>query len=198
MTEEVDRILKTARSVRRRLDFDRPVERSVLLSAIEVAVQAPVGTIGENWRFMVITEPGLKAEIARHYGEILDEFATARGIPIKGTQQSLRDNMHRMPALILVYAIGEPPAEVSGQIGFFGSILPAAWSLMLALRARDLGTTWTSLLSARSKEIGELLGVPDGVTQTVMLPLAYTKNANLKPADRLSAEEVTLWNGWSE
>ena len=82
------------------------------------------------------------------------------------------------------------------QLGFYGSILPAAWSLMLALRARGLGSTWTSLHLLYEKEAAELLGIPDGVTQTVLLPVAYMKGAVLKPAQRKPAGEVTFWDSW--
>ncbi len=196
MSEDIDHILKTARSVRRNLDFDRPVPPEEILAAVDVAVQAPVSLAGENWRFVVITDPEVKAAVPVHYREILETIFAARGVPMKKTHQALVENLHRIPAMIFVYAIGEPADGVSGHLAYYGSILPAAWSLMLALRARELGTTWTTLLSARSAEIAELLGVPDGVTQTVMLPVAYTKNARMKPAERADATEVTYWNRW--
>ena len=67
---------------------------------------------------------------------------------------------------------------------------------MLALRARDLGATWTTLLASRQAEVAEILGIPDSVVNTVMLPVGYTKDAKLKRADRLAAEAVTFWDGW--
>ena len=102
-----------------------------------------------------------------------------------------------MPALIFVCAIGEPPADQGGQIGFYGSILPAAWSLMLALRGRGIGTTWTSLLNARADEIKTILELPDGVTQTAMFPAAYLGKATLRPADREPADQVTYGDTWN-
>ena len=105
--------------------------------------------------------------------------------------------MHEMPALILVCAEGRPPAEsVPLQVGFYGSILPAAWSLMLALRARGIGSTWTSLHLLHEEETARILGIPDGVTQTVLLPIGYTRDAVLKPAQRKPAREITFWNEW--
>ena len=196
--EEFEYILKSARSVRRKLDFDRPVSREDIEACIDVAVQAPTGVAGENWRFLVITEPEPKAKIAEIYSEIMLEIAATRGVELKATHYALMKRLHEIPCMIMVYAIGEPDELLSGQVGFFGSILPAAWSLMLAMRARGIGTTWTSLLSARPEVISKVLGVPEGVTQTVMLPAAYTLGVNLKPADRLPAREVTYWNRWGE
>ena len=196
--EEFEYILKSTRSVRRKLDFDRPVSREDIEACIDVAVQAPMGIAGENWRFLVITEPEPKAQIAEIYCEIMLEIAFMRGVELKSTHLALMQRLHEIPCMIIVYAIGEPDEMLSGQVGFFGSVLPAAWSLMLAMRARGIGTTWTSLLSARPEAISKILGVPTGVTQTVMLPAAYTLGAKLRPADRLPAREVTFWNRWGE
>ncbi len=194
--DRVMHVLSTARSVRRKLDFDRPVSREDLEACINVAVQAPTGIIAENWRFLVITEPEIKKQIADIYCEVLLQIGETRGVTLKPAHNALMDRLHEIPCMVMVCAIGEPADDVSGQIGFYGSILPAAWSLMLAMRARGIGTTWTTLLTSRSDEIARILGIPDGVTQTVMLPAAYTLGAKLKPAERQPAREVTYWNTW--
>ena len=194
--ENIEHVLKTARSVRRKLDFSRPVSREDLEACIDVAVQAPTGIIGENWRFLIVTDPEPKRQIAEIYRDILLQMAETRGVTLKSTHYALMDRLHEIPCMVLVLAIGEPEADVSNQVGFFGSILPAAWSLMLAMRARGIGTTWTSLLTARADEIAAVLNIPEGVTQTVMLPAAYTLGARLRPAERLPAREVTFWNTW--
>ena len=197
--ELVDEVLSTARSVRRKLDFERPIERQVLLDCINVAVQAPTGLGGENWRFIVVDEMAQKAQIAELYREILLALLAERNMPIKPSHQALIDRMGEIPAMIFVCVEGEPLNDsVGSQVAFYGSILPAAWSLMLALRARDIGTTWTSLLSGRQEAVNEILGCPSSVVQTVMLPLGYTKDAVLKRADRLDATQVTYFNGWAE
>lgn len=190
-------MLRTARSVRRNLDFKRPIERSVLLECIGVATQAPTGMGGENWRFLVVQDDERKAPLARLYGEVLKNLAIERGIDLKPTHKALVARLHEIPAMIFVLSDGQPPAEqIAGQVAFYASILPAAWSLMLALRARRIGTTWTTLLSARQAEVAELLNIPERVTQTVMMPAAYMKGARLKPADRLPADQVTYWDTW--
>jgi nitroreductase len=196
LTSEIDHILSTARSVRRKLDFETPVSKQDIEACIDVAVQAPTGLAGENWRFMVITDADLKVKIADIYREVLLQISQSRNVTLKPSQHALMARLHEIPCMIMVFSIGEPGIEAPGQLAFYGSILPAAWSLMLAMRARGIGTTWTSLLSSRSDEISELLGIPSGVTQTVMLPAAYTKGAILKKAKRQPAREVTYWNGW--
>ncbi len=196
--ESIDHALKTARSIRRKLDFDRDVPLAVVKECIDVAVQAPVGLAGENWRFIVVSEPSTKSRIASIYGDILIELTEQRGVALKPTHRALVKRLHEIPCMILVCAIGLPGESLSQQTAFYGSILPAAWSLMLALRARNLGSTWTTLLSARQEEIAEILDIPGDVTQAVMLPVGYMKEAVLKAADRLPATDVTFLNRWGE
>lgn len=195
--EQFDELLSTARSVRRRLDFERPIERSVLFDCIDVAVQAPTGLAGENWRFVVVDDVEQKSRIARLYAEVLLEVLAARDLPMKSSHKALIDRLHDIPAMIFVCVDGQPADNgIAGNIAFYGSILPAAWSLMLSLRARGIGATWTSLLSSRQAEIREILDMPEGALQTVMLPVGYTKDAKLKRAERQPAQSVTFWNRW--
>ena len=200
--DAVDWALSTTRSVRRRIDWDRPVEPEVIEAAIDVAVQAPTGVRAENWRFLVLTEPEPKQAVAALYRAAFDRYRSARtgDGEVSGpsnAQASLAENLADMPALILVCAEGAPPTDLPAlQVGFYGSVLPAAWSLMVALRARGIGSTWTSLLLLHAEETAAALGIPDGVTQTVLLPIGYTKDAKLKPAARKPAAEVTYWNRW--
>lgn len=195
--QSVDTVLATARSVRRKLDFDRPVPREVILECIDLATQAPTGLGQENWRFLVVTDATRKQALAAVYVQVLDELAAARGIAVKPTQRALVERLHEIPAMILVCTVAEGPgAEIPRQVAYYGSVLPAAWSLMLALRARGLGATWTTLLSSRQREVADILGIPPPAVNTVMLPVGYTKDAVLRRADRLAASEVTFWETW--
>jgi len=194
--ESVDTVLKTARSVRRRLDFSREIPLTLIEECIDVATQAPVALAGENWRFIVVKDPVIKTEIADVYREVLNELTAIRGVEIKSTQRALVERLHEIPCMIFVCAIGMPGETTSQQIAYYGSILPAAWSLMLALRARDIGTTWTTLLSSRQDRVGQILGLPKDVLQLVMFPAAYTKNAVMRVADRISARDLTYLNRW--
>ena len=204
----VDEALSTTRSVRRRIDFDRPVERHVLEECVDVATQAPTGAGMERWRFLVVTDPEPKQALAEIYSRALEHFrrlreaeAIERGEDapvVKPTHRALADRMHEMPALVLACIEGRPADTVAQQVAFYGSILPAAWSFMVALRARGLGSTWTTLHLLHEGEAAEILGIPAEVTQTVLIPVGYTRNAVLRPADRSPARDVMYWNRWGE
>jgi len=204
-------VVRTTRSVRRRLDFDRPIDPGVLERCIDAAVQAPTGLNREAWRFLILTEEEPKRRVAELYRASFDalarriethrpaEFEGQRSLGERPTYVELAQNLHRMPALILVCSEGRPdPSQSAMQVAFYASVLPAAWSLMLSLRAEGLGATWTTLLVAEEERVGASLGIPKDVTQTVLLPVAYTLGAKLRPARRKSAAEVTYWNRWGE
>jgi nitroreductase len=196
----VDLALSTTRSIRRKIDWARPVEPSAIEAAIDVAVQAPTGANAEAWRFLVMTDPAPKLAVAELYRRALARFRTTRSDAAqKPSVNELAERLHEMPALILVCSEGVPdPDNRAMQVAFYASVLPAAWSLMVALRARGLGATWTTLLTAHEAEAAAALGIPSGVTQTVLLPVGYVRDAVLKPAARKPAREVTYWNRWGE
>lgn len=198
----VDHALSTTRSVRRRIDFARAVEPEVIERCVEVATQAPTGRGIEGWRFLVMTDPDVKAEMAALYRRAFERYTALRGeagdvAPPKPTYTALADRLHEMPALILVCMEGQPLGDDNAlRVAFYGSVLPAAWSLMVALRARGLGATWTSLHLLHERETAAALGIPSGVTQTVLLPVGYMQNAVLRPAARRAPGEITYWNRW--
>lgn len=193
----VDHVLRTTRSVRQRLDLDRCVERDLIEACIEIATQAPTGANREAWRFLVLDAPEQKRAIALLYRRAFDGYARLRAEPPAARYRHLADHLHEFPVIILPCIEGRPdPESVAQQVALYGSVLPAAWSLMLALRARGLGATWTTLHLAHEREAARALGIPEGVTQTVLLPVAYTRDASLRPADRRPAREVTYWNRW--
>lgn len=200
----VDLVLRTTRSVRRKLDYSRPVAPELIEECIEIATQAPTGRNAQAWRFLVVTEPEAKRWLGELYRRAFEHYAALREAdpdaePIKATHRLLADRLHEMPALILVCIEGRPePLSVAQQVAFYGSVLPAAWSLMLALRARGLGSTWTTLHLLHEEEAARALGIPEGVTQTILLPVGYMRDAVLRPAARRGPREVTYWNRWGE
>jgi nitroreductase len=208
----VDHLLTTTRSVRKRLDLTRPVEREQIERCIEIATQAPSGSNRQGWHFMVVTDAAKREAVASYYRKSFEVYIGSGGPSGKGKQDDprlarasqvrdsamyLSDHLHEVPVHIIPCIDGRPdnPAPVA-QAGFYGSILPAAWSLMLALRARGLGSAWTSLHLVYEKEVAEILGIPANVTQAALLPVAYFMGEDFQPASRVPAREVTYWDSW--
>src|SRR5581483_3857796 len=210
---DADQVLTTTRSVRKRLDLDRPVPRSVILECIELASQAPTGGNVERCRWIVVDDPEqrrLVADIYRKaYAPYIEErrklLGDATGPEADATRRVMSSSNHlaevmdRVPALVIPCRFDRPPADNARDLAsFYGSVLPAAWSFMLALRSRGLGSACTTLHLDHEGEAAALLGVPDTVTQVALLPVAWTIGDEFKPATRRPAAEITYWNRWGK
>jgi len=116
---------------------------------------------------------------------------------VVSSSRYLAQHMHEVPVMIIPCIEGEV-TDINGFriASLYGSILPAAWSLMLALRSRGIGSAWTTLHLRYETEVAQLLGIPDGVMQAALLPVAYYTGDDFKPAKRVPASERTYWNGW--
>lgn len=210
-----DEVLTTTRSVRKRLDFDRPVPRDVIEECLEIAIQAPTGSNRQSWSFLVLTEPEPKRIVAEAYRKAFHIYATqivpsmpalSPDDPRAKQQQALTESavylaqrMHEVPAMVIPCIEGKldraPLLEAASQ---WGSIAPAAWSFMLALRSRGLGSAWTTLHLMFEQEVARALEIPEGVSQTALLPVAYTKGTDFKKAGRIPARQLTSWNRWGQ
>ena len=86
----------------------------------------------------------------------------------------LADNFHRAPLMLIPCLWGRlDNASVVMGAGAWGSLLPAVWSFMLALRERGMGSAWTTihLMNDGERQVAELLGIPhDRVTPGRAVP----------------------------
>jgi len=206
----VDELLTTTRSVRKRLDLQRPVEPELIERCIEIAIQAPTASNQQHWAFVVVTDPERKRRLAELYRKGAELYIQmpqpeyAPGDPraaqrprITESSLYLLEHMHEVPAMVLPCVRGRVdsmPAVAAASL--YGSILPAAWSFMLAARARGLGCAWTTIHLFHEREAADILGIPEDYTQAVLLPVAYFKGETFKPAPRIPARTLTYWNEW--
>lgn len=208
-----DGLLSTTRAVRKRLDLTRAVPRALIEECVDLATQAPTGRNRQRWHFLVVTEEPQRRAVAalfrkaavRGGGRPVNERDLARMHAFPGSMdrifdgfQHLYDNIHRVPVFVIPAVEGRTDwAGVQDQAMTWGSILPAAWSFMLAARARGLGTVWTTAHAPVERELAALLGVPyDDVMLAAFIPLAYTIGTDFRPARRIPRDEVLHWNGW--
>lgn len=207
-------VLTTTRSVRKRLDLDRPVERAVVEECLEVALQAPTGSNSQGWQFVFVEDAGKKQALADIYSRNFRKYAAMAasnqyqpGDPryeqkdkVTASAVHLAENFHRVPILMIPCITGQLDRAPAFQAASaWGSILPAVWSFMLALRERGMGSAWTTihLMDGGDAEAAELLGIPnDEVTQAGLFPIAYTLGTDFKPANRLPLDTVLHWDRW--
>ena len=206
-----DELLTTTRSVRKRLDLERPVPRAVVEECLALGLQAPNGSNQQAWRWIAVDDPGLRAAIAAEYAGAMEDYAqelaasgggghdfsSPEALRIGASVYHLRDHLHRVPVLVIPLVAGRlEGASVFLQASLWGSILPAAWSFMLALRSRGLGSAWTTVHLQREKRVAEILGIAHARwTQAGLLPVAYTRGTTFKPGRRRPVRDVLRWNG---
>ena len=194
----VDHLLATTRAVRRRLDLTRPVPVEVIEECLRLAVQAPTGSNRQGWRWVVVTDGEKRAALAELYRQAFGPYiSSGDDAPRTRVAESavwLAERLQDVPVHVIPciedYTKGNPHA------GVYGSIYPAVWSFQLALRGRGLGTVLTTLHLRHEREAAALLGIPDGVIQAGLLPVAYYTGDDFKPARRRPVEELTYWNEW--
>jgi nitroreductase len=209
-----DELLSTTRSVRRRLDLTRQVDRNLIEQCLDLAQQAPSGGNQQGWSFVVVTDPHKRQALGALYKQGWDAYRQSMPAQVTSeapastprrdvlrvyrSAQYLADHMGEVPVLVIPCISGRTDgASADDQAGHWGSILPAVWSFMLAARARGLGTCWTTLHLAHEREAAELLGIPyDDVMQAAMIPVAHTIGEQFRPGLRKPLDTIVHWDQW--
>ena len=210
----VDEVLTTTRAVRKRLDFERKVPFELLRECLEVAVQSPTGSVGQFWEFVFVDDPKKKHALGELYRKGWPRYVEKptsiynlhkdddgmQKVAKKAGESAefLAQNMGKSPWLMVPLIRGrseDVPKE--NLAGYFGSVLPAVWSFMLAARERGLGTCWTTIHLIYEREAADILGIPfEQFTQVAMVPVAYTKGVSFRPAPRKKLDRFIHTNSW--
>lgn len=200
--------LYTTRAMRRvRPD---PIPADAQARILDAAVRAPSGGNMQNWRFLLVDDPEVKAALGPLYRESLgllwetiyrDRIAAAHADPDKPSSvatlsmqrsaQHLADHFEAVPLLLFGFVQHDP----SG-----GSIYPAVWSAMLAARAEGIGSALTSIMSVfRRDESLAILGVPadEGWINACCVSFGYP-TGRWGRAERRPPHEVSYRNRWGQ
>ncbi|SDT82644.1 Nitroreductase [Streptomyces sp. TLI_053] len=212
-----DELLTTTRSVRLRLDLSRPVDLDLVRECVEIALQAPNGGNTQRWHWLVVAEDGLRKRIAEVYRRSFEaryppaagataataaatgDTAAADGVSDRmlAGGRHLAEHLHEVPVLVVpCLELGSRRLTAANQAGVWGSLLPAAWSYMLAARARGLGTAWTTVHLDAEQEVADLLGLPGDVRQGALIPTAHVLGDGFGPAPRRPVDSVLHLDGW--
>ena len=198
----LEEAMTTQRAIRR-LKTD-PVDDALVLKLIELATKAPSGSNAQNWEFIVVRDPAVKARLAKLnrqawgiYGSIGRRLVARSGDAKMGkildAVQWQADHFEEIPVLVVaclrhVIAIWPP----SGTASLYGSIFPAVQNLLLAARAAGLGAAlitlplWSRFLARRA------LGLPFGVAPCAVIPLGWPKGRYGPTTRRPVGEVVSL------
>jgi nitroreductase/uncharacterized protein YndB with AHSA1/START domain len=201
-TTHVDEVLATTRAVRRRLDLDRQVDNQVLLDCIDLAEQAPTGGNLGSRRWIIVRDQAVKDQLGELYRQTAMPFMAAAADRLRGSghpqekvvtsARYLAEHLAEVPAIVIPTIIGR--YDGSGRPGLFDSVIQAAWSFCLALRARGLGTTWVTAALQDESKVKEILAIPPHMTEIVLLPVAWTKGTEFHRAPRHPARAIAYFD----
>jgi nitroreductase len=178
-----------------------PVPESVFYDAIEAARFGPQGGNRQPVRFLIVTDPAKKEQLAEWYRVPWKAYMAAAAVgqdsitaesgdeksthllmsnPEKalGDADNFADNFGQHPAIIIVLAeIGEthPTDTDLGRLSIVGgaSVYPAAQNLCLALRNQGVATTLTTLLCMYEPQVKELFGIPEELSTAAFIVAGY-------------------------
>ncbi|HVQ49880.1 MAG TPA: nitroreductase family protein [Mycobacterium sp.] len=208
----IDQLLTATRSARKSLDLEAPVDLDEIRDCLQAGLQAANGSNQQSWRWLVITEDGLRDKIAALYrdaylqkvgGQLIAGLMPA-GTPeakLMSSTEWLVENLARVPVLVIPCYEPTMP-RTDGDESFYlatlyGSIFPAVWNFQLALHARGYGTCITTLHLHYEQAVRDLLGIPESFVQGCLLPVARLRvGRTFAPAPRRKIDEVVGINGW--
>lgn len=208
-----EELLTTTRTVRKRLDFTRPVPLDLVKHCLQVALQAPSGSNRQHWQWLILTDPAQRAAIGALYRRAFEEYLdsptpadklfaddperTKIQQRVTSSAAYLAERMGDVPVLVIPCLETDSADLPSGnQAGMWASLHPAMWSYMLAARSVTLGTALTTLHLKYEKEAAEVLGLPANVHQAALIPTAFYTGDTFKPAPRVPLEDVVHIDRW--
>jgi nitroreductase len=193
----LEEAMSTQRAIRRLLPD--PVDDAIVLRLIELALKAPSGSNQQNWEFLVVKDPAVKAKLARLNRAAWNLYGGIGRRMARGDDGMLRiieavewqaTHFEEIPVIVVACLRGMrpfwPPVAATS---YYGSIYPSVQNLLLAARAAGLGAAlitlplWSTFLARRA------LGLPWSITPCAVVPLGWPKG-KYGPTTRRPVGEV--------
>ena len=196
---ELAEAMTTQRAVRR--VKPEPVDDDVLKKILGLAIKAPTGSNAQNWEWIVVRDPKVKAKLAKQYRSAWSLYGRAGRRVKRDEPKTLRimdavqwqvDNFEDIPVMI-VACLKEgwiPKFPWIYRSSRYGSIYPAVQNLLLAARAEGLGAALTTLPLWNRIAAYRILGLPRSVEPIAVIPLGWPIG-RYGPTTRRPVEEVT-------
>src|SRR5690242_5351675 len=176
----------------RRFVPDAAVPEDVLARLLQAAHAAPSVGLMQPWRFIRITEAGLRARIHALVDE--ERLRTAEALGPRGDEfLSLKvEGILECAELLVVALADDRAAHVFGRRTLpqmdLASVSCAIQNLWLAARAEGLGMGWVSIFDPA--RLGALLGMPPGAEPVAILCLGPVPEFPDRPALELDGWAV--------
>lgn len=156
---------------------NKPVEEEKLLRVLEAGRLAPSARNMQDWKFVVVKDPGLRRRLA----------------------EAARNQEFVGQAPVVIAACGTSDYVMTcGQLTYPIDVAIAVDHMTLAAVEEGLGTCWIGAFY--EDKVKEILGVPPTIRVVVLLPLGYpaetTKTDKAETKPRKPLEEIVLRDGW--
>ncbi|MGH9029164.1 MAG: nitroreductase family protein [Acidimicrobiales bacterium] len=149
-----------------------PVDDRLVVRCIELALEAPTGSNGQNWEFVIVKDRPVKAALAKQYRRAWAVYG-GLGRRIKTDDQTTRilrsvqwqvEHFEEIPVLVVCCLRGGArvpflPLPPIADSSHYGSIYPSVQNLLLAARSIGLGAAlitlplWSSTVARRVLEL---------------------------------------------
>jgi nitroreductase len=196
--------MQTQRAIRR-LKPD-PVDDEVILRCLELACKAPTGSNAQNWHWIVVRDPEVKAKLARSYRQAWRIYGGLGRMRAGGDEKMRKvidavqwqvDHFEEIPVLVVACLRGIAPRVVAmspiGASSHYGSIYPAIQNFLLACRAEGLGAALTTLPLWSMTMARTALGLPFDVQPCAVIPVGWPKG-KYGPTTRKPVEKVVHYD----
>ena len=196
----IAQMMETQRSIRRLTDA--PVDQAIVRRCIELGLRAPTGSNGQNWEFIVVRDPAIKARFAKQYRRgwplyrrTLDASTPANKRMIGAVQHQI-DHFEQIPVLVAACLKGGRPAgPYVARSSYYGSIYPTVQNILLAARALELGASLITLPLWSARASRRILGLPRSVRPACLIALGWPAG-RYGPTTRRAVDEVIHLERW--
>ncbi|MGK2867925.1 MAG: 5,6-dimethylbenzimidazole synthase [Mycobacterium sp.] len=182
------------------------VDEDVLIRLLQAAHAAPSVGLMQPWRFIRITDPGLRQEMHDLVDEERKRTAEALGTRAEEFLELKVEGILECAELLVVALRDDRQRHVFGRRTMpqmdLASVSCAIQNMWLAARAEGLGMGWVSIFEPA--RLAELLDMPDGAEPVAILCLGPVPEFPDRPALEVDdwthgrpLSEFVAENGWA-
>src|SRR5256885_8630907 len=198
----LEEAMLTQRAIRR-LKPD-PVDDQIVLRCIELALKAPTGSNAQNWQWIVVRDPEVKARLAKYYRQSWRIYG-GLGRRLRGGDPKTKriidavqwqvDHFEEVPVVVIpclrgIRILNWMPAAASSH---YGSVYPAIQNFLLACRAEGLGAALITLPLWSNTKARHALALPFDVQPCAVIPVGWPKG-RYGPTTRKPVERVVHYD----
>jgi nitroreductase len=198
---------------------DAPVTDVMLQRILDNARFAPSGGNRQGWKVVVvrneqtrqglaeIMRPGMQRYVAQvkageaPYNSINPSQVSDAEVANTQVPQQMLDNLTQAPVILLIFVDLSVVASFDSHLDRVGvisgaSIYPFVWNILLAARSEGLGGTLTTFACGQEAKLRELIGVPEEMAFSAMIPLGQPVK-QLTKLKRKDVQSFTVLEHWS-